>query len=773
MLFALILIFSVSAIQASDVNITDSDNLTSVCDGYVETEISHDLESVNSNTLSTNNDDASLKQTAKNQTELISPTNTTYYKGSYSVTLKDSGNNEVLANRTVNFVIGSVKYTANTDGNGVACIDLSLTPGKYTACAYFIGDDMYQASNNLTNTFEVLSTIIAKDVTKYYKGSTQYSATFLDSNGNALANRDVTITVNGKTYTRKTNANGVASLSVDLKPGTYKVVSTDPETGYKLTTSFKILSTISAGNLNKVADDNKKFKAKFLKSNGKALAKTYIKFKLKGKTYKVKTDANGMASLSVKNLKKGTYKIVCYNKDGLTKTYKIKVYNKVSTKLSTSLYTFFKSETKKIKVTLTSSLGYAPSSGKYIKFTVNGKTYNKKTNSKGVASLKLPSLKKGVYTVKYKFSGTGHYKASSASDYVVVITTGNPTFTVKSTKTFGYGAGTPFKVAVTAGGVALVKKAVTFEVNNKTYVKSTDRNGIASLPINLDIGNYTVKYSIDKDSKINAKSESSQITVKLRDNSTLTWKSGNSFSDSSQTFKVLLTDLNGKAISGQTLKLIVKSKTYTAKTDSNGYAKFKTSIPVGSYKVTVKFEGSNEYVGNSTSQSIDITYSKSVKGVNEKNTIKYLSSYLKSSSNCQVGNSKIKSLVKSLTSGLTSDYDKANAIFNYVRDHVSYSFYYDTKYGAVGTLDAKKGNCVDHSHLLVAMFRTAGLAARYVHGTCRFSSGSSYGHVWAQVLIGDNWVCADATSYRNSLGQIVNWNTNSYSLHATYASLPF
>lgn len=143
------------------------------------------------------------------------------------------------------------------------------------------------------------------------------------------------------------------------------------------------------------------------------------------------------------------------------------------------------------------------------------------------------------------------------------------------------------------------------------------------------------------------------------------------------------------------------------------------------------------------------------------------------SANCQVNNAQIKNLVAKLTQGLTSDKAKAKAIFNYVRDTVSYSFYYDTKYGAVGTLNARTGNCVDHAHLLVAMFRAANLPARYVHGTCTFSSGGTYGHVWAQVLIGDTWVVSDAVSTRNSLGNVVNWNTNSYSLHGYYASLPF
>ena len=234
-----------------------------------------------------------------------------------------------------------------------------------------------------------------------------------------------------------------------------------------------------------------------------------------------------------------------------------------------------------------------------------------------------------------------------------------------------------------------------------------------------------------------------------------------------------MTDANGKAIAGQTVKLTINSKTYTATTSSSGYATFKTSAPIGTYTVSVKFAGNNNYLSSKTSKSVTISPSSLKKGVNEKNTISDLSAYLKSSKNCQVDSSKIKSLVQSLTSGLTSEFDKAKAIFNYVRDKISYSFYYDTKYGASGTLTSKRGNCVDQAHLLVAMFRTADLPARYVHGKCTFSSGSRYGHVWTQVLIGDTWVCADPTSSRNSLGSISNWNTGSFSLDSRYASLPF
>ena len=74
---------------------------------------------------------------------------------------------------------------------------------------------------------------------------------------------------------------------------------------------------------------------------------------------------------------------------------------------------------------------------------------------------------------------------------------------------------------------------------------------------------------------------------------------------------------------------------------------------------------------------------------------------------------------------------------------------------------AGKANCVDHAHLVIALCRAAGIPARYVHGqNCVFSSGLVTGHVWAQILVDGTWKVADATSKRNSLGNIVNWFTN-------------
>jgi transglutaminase-like putative cysteine protease len=148
--------------------------------------------------------------------------------------------------------------------------------------------------------------------------------------------------------------------------------------------------------------------------------------------------------------------------------------------------------------------------------------------------------------------------------------------------------------------------------------------------------------------------------------------------------------------------------------------------------------------------------------------------YLAATANCQSTNAQIVALAKSIIQSATDPLTKATLIFNWVRDNIGYSFYYNTKYGAVNTLNAKTGNCCDTTHLLIALERAAGIPARYVHGKCYFtSSGNWYGHVWAQVYVNGKWCTADAISYRNTFGVINNWNTATYTLNGIYRELPF
>jgi hypothetical protein len=147
--------------------------------------------------------------------------------------------------------------------------------------------------------------------------------------------------------------------------------------------------------------------------------------------------------------------------------------------------------------------------------------------------------------------------------------------------------------------------------------------------------------------------------------------------------------------------------------------------------------------------------------------------YLQPTNNCQSNSTTIKVLAASITKGSSSTYQKGVDLFNWVRNNIGYSFYYNTKYGAIGSLSAKTGNCVDTSHLLIALSRAAGIPARYVNGVCKFNSGTLYGHVWAQLYVNGKWYNADAISLNNQFGVINNWDTSSWTLKGIYSELPF
>ena len=352
----------------------------------------------------------------------------------------------------------------------------------------------------------------------------------------------------------------------------------------------------------------------------------------------------------------------------------------------------------------------------------------KRQDSNGVATLTIPGMDIGKYSINFTFAGDKHFSASSGSGKITVRT---PTtkFT-SSTLNMVYKDGSKFKVKLTKNGKALANKYVKFVFNGKTYTVKTTAYGNAYLKIpDLKPGTYSIKFYY--------------LTNGYAD---YCYGSGN------------LKDYLSVA------KNLIKTA------DAEGKVPNVVSSDVGSIGYKSLVYAFSRVISFYDDENVMPAYVE-IKPLPTKDSS--LMAYLAATANCQVNSTKIKLLVDKLTKGLTSEKSKAKAIFNYVRDHISYSFYYDTKYGAVGTLESGNGNCVDHAHLLAAMFRTAGLATKYVHGTCTFSSGSTYGHVWNQVLIDGVWTVADATSSRNSLGTIVNWNTGSYSLHGYYASLPF
>ena len=149
-------------------------------------------------------------------------------------------------------------------------------------------------------------------------------------------------------------------------------------------------------------------------------------------------------------------------------------------------------------------------------------------------------------------------------------------------------------------------------------------------------------------------------------------------------------------------------------------------------------------------------------------------SYTHATSNCDISSPVVKSArdaawTKAGVTEASTVRQKADAIFKYARDEFDYQYYNNTSKGAVGTINAKAGNCCDLSHSVVAMARLSGIPARYFHAQCQYSDGE-YGHVVSQLFIDGEWIMADASNNSNTLGSVRF--TSYWGLHY-YESLPF
>ena len=164
-----------------------------------------------------------------------------------------------------------------------------------------------------------------KNIVVDYDGGSYFSIKVVTADGHSVgAGAPVKFTINKKSTTVTTDANGIAKLKIVDLPDKYTITTTYKGASLKNTVTVKQVLTTSKVTVKKTA---KKFylQAK-LKINGKLVKSKLISFKLNGKTYKAKTNSKGIAKVSVKNnLKKGkTYKFtVTYLKDTIKSTVKV------------------------------------------------------------------------------------------------------------------------------------------------------------------------------------------------------------------------------------------------------------------------------------------------------------------------------------------------------------------------------------------------------------------------------------------------------------------
>ena len=387
------------------------------------------------------------------------------------------------ATGTVTVEIDGKKYTANVIDGTANVIVSGLSAGDYNITTVYSGDAKYDSmtkKGNITVIPNVNVNLDVSDVEMIYHDGSRLIAKLTDFQGKPIVNATIYFSINGATYAKTTDANGTASIGLNLESGAYPVI-----VAYNGSASYSKISknitvtinpSIIADDLVKMYKNDTKFSAKFLGSDGKVLADTPIKFNINGVLYSRITNNDGVGSLAI-NLRPGEYVLTAYNpvtgeQQGFNITVKSLIVQNDLTKYYMNASSF--------QATIYDKNG-SLAVGKNVTFNINGVFYTRTTDENGVASLAI-NLRPGEYII------TTIYEELDIGNNVVVL----PTL-VTSDLNMTYRDGSKFTAQTLDGqGKPLVNQNVTFNVNGRLYFKTTGDDGVASLTINLMSGKYII-----------------------------------------------------------------------------------------------------------------------------------------------------------------------------------------------------------------------------------------------------------------------------------------
>ena len=390
------------------------------------------------------------------------------------------------ATGTVTVEIDGKKYTANVIDGTANVIVSGLSAGDYNITTVYSGDAKYDSmtkKGNITVIPNVNVNLDVSDVEMFYHDGTRLIAKLTDFQGKPIVNATIYFSINGVTYAKTTDANGTASMGLNLDSNVYPVTVTYNGSAFYSKISKNITVTINssiiADDLVKMYQNATRFYAKFMGSDGKVLANTQVRFNIHGVFYTKTTNNDGVADLGIM-LRPGTYILTAYNPvTGEQQGFNITVKSLIVQNDLTKYYM----NASKFQATIYDKNG-SLAVNKNVTFNIHGVFYTRTTDENGVVSLGI-SLRPGEYVI------TTMYEGLDLGNTVTVL----PTL-VTHDLNMKYMDGSNFTAQTLDGqGNPLANQNVSFNVNGVFYHKVTDDNGFASLTIRLMSGKYIITSS--------------------------------------------------------------------------------------------------------------------------------------------------------------------------------------------------------------------------------------------------------------------------------------
>ncbi len=527
-------------------------------------------------------------------------------------------------------------YTTNHDGNFYASFTATKAGVYQVTATLENGDSMQQTVTYVPNVANAEITLAAsKDpLIADNNDLTTLTATVADTEGNAIANTEVTFTLpedvkanftlsdGGKAIT---DAEGKAKVTLKgTKAGAHTVTAS--MTGGKseqLVVNF-IADTLSAQvNLN-VTEDNfiannvgmTTLQATVTDGNGNPLANEAVTFTLPadvsasftlGQGGSAITDINGKAEVTLSGTKSGTYPVtVSVNNYGVSDTKQVTLIADAGTATLaslTSVYSFVVSTTE--GATMTASVTDAngnPVEGIKVNFRGTSVTLSStsvETDDQGFAEILVTSTEVGLKTVSASLAD----KPTEVISRLLNAKADINSATITSLEIPEGQLMVAQNVAVKAHvndqfGNPILNESVTFSAEPPEHmtisqnIVSTDTHGIAEVSMTPERnGSYMVKASLANGASLEKQLEAIDEKLTLTASSPLIGV----YAPTGTTLTATLTSANGTPVEGQVINFSVTPEGATlsggkVRTNSSGQAPVVlTSNKVGTYTVTASF----------------------------------------------------------------------------------------------------------------------------------------------------------------------------------------
>ncbi|MBQ9025783.1 MAG: hypothetical protein IJ104_05335, partial [Methanobrevibacter sp.] len=296
----------------------------------------------------------------------------------------------------------------------------------------------------------------------------------------------------------------------------------------------------------------------------------------------VSTDDEGIARFHLDDLDVGVYDMEI--------NFDYEVYTKAKVtinKIPTEINSFQCQKLSHNSVNLIASLTPSILTGDMI-FTVNGKNYTCDIHD-SEASLTLSDLAPGNYSFGGIYNGDKNHDSSSLLNAAHFTSEEYRLYFDVENLTKYYGGDGRLFAHLYDNDLKLFSNCnITFNVNGKSYLRSTDEKGFASMAINLNPGVYNITCEYDDIKAL------STVTVK----STISGRDITKIYRNDTQYSAQFRDSKGNVLINTPVEFNINGVFYVRTTNDSGVAKLNINLNPGEYIITATNPNSGEKYSN-------------------------------------------------------------------------------------------------------------------------------------------------------------------------------